>query len=162
MRTPARSPCSGGANAEPGVSSDIGARRDGPAITDSRSARSSTFLAIGPPTEVSSQPFTAGHVGTLPRLGRSPTTLLNEAGLRSEPPMSLPSASGTMPLARAAAAPPLEPPADLVTSYGLRVVPKTRLNVCDPAAHSGTFVFPMTTAPAPRMRSATRSSRFGT
>jgi hypothetical protein len=36
----------------------------------------------------------------------------------------------------------------------LRVGPKTGLNVCDPAPNSGTFVFPMTTAPA-RLSSAT-------
>ena len=115
-RTPDRSPPSGGANVEPGDSSDSGARRDGPASTDSSSARSSTLRAIGPPTEVSSQPLVVGQFGTRPTLGRSPTTLLNDAGLRSEPPMSLPSASGTIPLARAAAAPPLDPPADRVRS----------------------------------------------
>ena len=68
--------------------------------------------AIGPLTDVSSQALMLGHAGTLPTLGRSPTTLQKEAGFRREPPMSLPSASGTMPLARAAAAPPLDPPAD--------------------------------------------------
>ena len=161
-RTPARSPCSGGANVEPGASSDSGARCDGPAITESRNARSSTLRAIGPATEVSSQPLVVGQLGTRPALGRSPTTLLKEAGLRSEPPMSLPSASGTIPDASAAAAPPLDPPADRVRSYGLRVVPNTGLKVCEPAAHSGTLVLPIVTAPAPRIRSATRSSRLGT
>ncbi len=72
--------------------------------------------AMGPPTEVSSQAFVVGQFGTRPALGRRPTTLLNDAGLRSEPPMSLPSASGTIPLARAAAAPPLDPPAERVRS----------------------------------------------
>ena len=37
--------------------------------------------------------------------------LLNAAGLRNEPIMSLPSATGTSCRARAAAAPPLLPPA---------------------------------------------------
>ena len=41
--------------------------------------------------------------------------------------MSLPSAIGSMPVASAAAAPPLEPPALLVGSYGLTVVPYTLL-----------------------------------
>ena len=76
--------------------------------------------------------------------------------------MSLPSASGTMPAASAAAAPPLEPPADRDGSTGLRVVPKTVLNVWDPAANSGTLVFPMSTTPARRTRSTIRSSVSGT
>ena len=42
--------------------------------------------------------------------GRNPTTLQNAAGLRSEPPVSLPSAIGNMRAANAAAAPPLLPP----------------------------------------------------
>ncbi len=85
-------------------------------MTESSNARSSTVRAIGPPVEVSSQPLVAGQVGTRPTLGRSPTTLLKDAGLRREPPMSLPSARGTIPLASAAAAPPLDPPADRVRS----------------------------------------------
>jgi hypothetical protein len=72
--------------------------------------------AIGPPTEVSSHALVVGQVGTRPTLGRSPTTLQKDAGLRSEPPMSLPSASGTMPLASAAAAPPLDPPAERLSA----------------------------------------------
>ncbi len=76
--------------------------------------------------------------------------------------MSEPSASGTMPEASAHAAPPLEPPADRVGSTGFRVVPKTRLKVWEPAANSGTLVLPSTTAPAPRTRSTSSSSRSGT
>ena len=40
-----------------------------------------------------------------------PITLLKAAGLRSDPIMSLPSATGSMPRASATAAPPLLPPA---------------------------------------------------
>ena len=76
--------------------------------------------------------------------------------------MSEPSASGTIPAASAAAAPPLEPPAERLGSRGLRVVPKTRLKVWEPAANSGTLVRPISTAPARRIRSTTRSSRSGT
>jgi hypothetical protein len=49
--------------------------------------------------------------------------LLKFAGFLSEPPRSLPSAIGSSPAASAAPAPPLEPPALFVRSYGLRVVP---------------------------------------
>ena len=52
----------------------------------------------------------AGHIGTRPRDGRRPNTLFQAAGLRSEPPMSLPSATGSIPSASATAVPPLEPP----------------------------------------------------
>src|SRR5205085_4078097 len=106
---------------------------------------------------VVSQRLSVGHDGTRPREGRSPTTPQNDAGLRSEPPMSEPSASGTMPDASAHPAPPDEPPAERLGSTGLSVVPKTLLNVCEPAANSGTLVRPITTTPASRTRS-TRSS----
>jgi hypothetical protein len=85
-------------------------------MTDSSSARSVTSRARGPTTLTVSNMFHVGQTGTRPKPGRSPTTLLNDAGLRSEPPMSLPSASATMPVASAAAAPPLEPPAERVRS----------------------------------------------
>ena len=42
--------------------------------------------------------------------GLNPTMLQNEAGFRSEPPMSDPSAIETIPVAKATAAPPLDPP----------------------------------------------------
>ena len=99
--------------------------------------------AIGPPTDVVSHWLWSGHSGTRPSDGRSPTTPQNDAGLRSEPPMSEPSASGTIPARSAHAAPPLEPPAERVGSTGLSVVPKTVLKVWEPAANSGTLVLPI-------------------
>ena len=87
-------------------------------------------------------------MGTRPGVGRRPTTLQKAAGLRSEPPMSLPSARGTKPAAREAAAPPDEPPTERPCRYGLCDAPNTGLKVCDPAANSGTLVFPTRTAPA--------------
>ena len=76
--------------------------------------------------------------------------------------MSLPSAIGCMPAASAAAAPPEEPPAVTERSYGLRVMPKTSLNVFPPAANSGMLVLPSVTTPAAFMRSTTTSSWSGT
>ena len=100
-----------------------------------------------------------GQRGTSPGVGRRPTTPFQAAGLRSEPPRSLPSAIGSIRQASAAAAPPLEPPAERVVSHGLRVAPKTGLNVCEPAPHSGVLVLPTMIAPA--ARSALDEQRVG-
>ena len=48
--------------------------------------------------------------GTSPRPGFSPTRPQAAAGMRTEPPPSLPGAKGTSPAATAAALPPEEPP----------------------------------------------------
>ena len=53
----------------------------------------------------------SGPSGIMPREGFRPSTPQHEAGMRIEPPPSLPCAMRTMPLASAAPAPPLEPPA---------------------------------------------------
>ena len=52
----------------------------------------------------------SGPRETRPRVGLSPTSPQQAAGMRIEPPPSLPCAIGTMPAATAAAAPPEEPP----------------------------------------------------
>ena len=57
-----------------------------------------------------------GQTGTRPGEVRKPAILQKLPGFRSEPPMSLPSAKGSMPQARATAAPPLLPPQVLVMS----------------------------------------------
>ncbi len=126
------------------------------------SATSETVRPIGPADESTVHGVTVGHDGTRPGDGRMPTTLQNDAGLRNEPPVSLPSAIGTMHVASATAAPPLDPPQVFDGSYGLRVAPNTRLNVCDPAPNSGVFVLPIVIAPAARMRSTTSESSVGT
>ncbi len=61
-----------------------------------------------------------GH-GSLDR--RSPTTPQHDAGKRIDPPKSVPQSNSAMPLATAHAAPPELPPAERVSSYGLRVGP---------------------------------------
>ncbi len=92
---------------------DRGEAASNPATALISSARSSAVRAMGPGTPRVNQAATGDGEGTRPGVGRSPATLQKEAGLRSEPPMSEPSASATMPVASAAAAPPLLPPADL-------------------------------------------------
>ena len=75
---------------------------------------------------------------------------------------SLPSATGSMRVASATAAPPLLPPADLVGSKALRVAPKTSLKVCEPRPNSGVLVLPMTMQPAAFIRSTMSASWSGT
>ena len=67
-----------------------------------------------------------------------------------------------MPVARAAAEPPLEPPAVRARFHGLRVAPNTALTVFGPNANSGVLVLPITIAPAARRRSTTSASSSGT
>ena len=103
---------------------------------------------MGPVTCNVSHTQSVGCVGTSPTEGRSPTIPQNDAGMRSDPPRSVPSASAIMPVASAAAPPPVDPPALRLGSHGLRVRPNTSLNVLAPAANSGQFVLPRITAPA--------------
>src|SRR5262245_21602103 len=57
-----------------------------------------------------------------------------------------------MPVASAAAEPPLEPPAVNARFQGLRVARKTLSTVFGPNANSGVLVLPITIAPASRRR----------
>src|SRR5690242_21245111 len=68
--------------------------------------------------------------------GRSPQTPQKPAGMRTEPPVSSPSPSGTMRAARAAAVPPLDPPGMRSRSYGLRTNPNVGLDEVTPYASS--------------------------
>ena len=115
-RTPLKSRPSSPRKRSPDSAIATGERRSGPAITLSISAASATVRAIGPGTCRVPHGASVGHGGTRPTAPRSPTTLQKLAGLRSEPPVSLPSAIGTIPHASATAAPPLEPPHVLVGS----------------------------------------------
>src|SRR5262249_17462913 len=121
---------------------------------------SATVRAIGPLTD--SGDHDAESETTRPGDGRSPTTLQNAGGLRSEPPVSLPSAIGSIRAATATAAPPLLPPHVFVRSYGFRVAPNTALNVCEPAPNSGVFVLPTVIAPAALIFVTMTASRVGT
>ena len=67
-----------------------------------------------------------------------------------------------MPVARATAAPPLEPPQVSAGFHGLRVAPKTALKVLPPAPNSGVLVLPTTIAPAALSRWTTSASSSGT
>ena len=58
-----------------------------------------------------------------PKVGRSPMMPQKEAGPRTEPPVSLPSAKSTSPAATAAAEPDDEPPGTRPGAAGLIGVP---------------------------------------
>src|SRR5262249_3655809 len=84
------------------------------------------------------------------------------AGIRIEQPKSVPCASGTMPLATAAAEPPDEPAGLRAGFHGLRVAPNSSLTVFAPAANSGVLVLPRMMAPSLRSRATTSASSVGT
>src|SRR5262245_13710643 len=94
---------------------------EGPAIAWRINATASAVRAMGPVTDNVSHGQSVGYVGTRPTDGRNPVMPQNAAGIRRDPPRSVPSAKAIMPVARAAAPPPVEPPADLVVSHGFRV-----------------------------------------
>src|SRR5471030_2208974 len=98
----------------------------------------------------------------MPGVGRIPTMPQNAAGMRTEQPKSVPCASGSMPLATAAAEPPDEPDGLSAGFHGLRVTPNTSLKVLAPAANSGVLVLPSTMAPAAFRRRTTSASSDGT
>ncbi len=90
-----------------------------PDITSSSSAASATVRAIGP---LLARPVRSGASGpsdTRPREGLTPTRPHTLDGMRMDPPPSLPWAAGARPAATAAAAPPLDPPADRDRSHGV-------------------------------------------
>ena len=90
----------------------------------------------------------------------SPTTPVTLAGMRMEPPPSLPRAMGPSPAATAAPAPPLEPPGERSRSQGLRVTPHRGLSVMALWPSSEVVVLPMRIPPAARIR-ATLGASWG-
>src|SRR5690606_8240030 len=113
-----------------------------PNNTSAMSAAASTLGANTPIVsrlgDVSSTPVR----GTAPKVGLKPTTPQKAAGLSVEPPVCVPTASGTMPAATAAAEPEDEPPGVRLGSCGLRVGPGAMY------ASSAVTVLPRITAPA--------------
>ena len=70
------------------------------------------------------------------------------AGMRIDPPVSVPTVARAIPVATLMADPPLEPPGDRETSWGLRAGPKAESSLVVPNANSCRLVLPMKTAPA--------------
>src|SRR6187200_2479659 len=99
-------------------------------MTLSISAASATLRVIGP------------TCATVPNGGLMPKRPVNEHGMRIEPPPSVPTASGPMPDATAAAAPPEDPPGVFAGFHGLRVMPVSGLSVTPFQPNSGVVVLP--------------------
>src|SRR5215210_5785975 len=91
--------------------------------------------------------------GMRPNVGLSPTTPHNDAGMRTEPPVSAPTANGSAPNATAAAAPLEDPPAMRVGSQGFRTLPKSGLVPVAAYENWSRFSHPRFTAPAAARRS---------
>ncbi len=140
------------------VRSSLGTRSERRLIISSARAVVRTSRARGP--TVSSDTLT-GHtpsVGTHPVVGFIPTTPHIDAGIRFEPPVSVPMAQSHIAVATATADPPDDPPVTRRGSCGLRVVPKCAFMPVDPKAHSCMFVLPTTTTPSVRRSWITAAS----
>ena len=127
------------------------------ARTLSSAPQSASERAIGPAWS------RLGASGMIPRTGIRPCVGLTEhtphsdAGMRSDPAVSVPSAAGTMPQASAAADPPLEPPAEWSSARGFPT-----WSVVPPAANSWVCKCPARTMPAAASRAQAMESRCAT
>ncbi len=99
------------AGASPGASAAIAA------------AQSATDAAIGPAWSKEGASGKQPSIGTSAKVGLKPTTPQQAAGMRIEPPESLPRPTTASPAATAAAEPPLEPPAMRPGKRGFGTVP---------------------------------------
>src|SRR3954451_13116298 len=90
--------------------------------------------------------------GERPKDCLKPNRLHQAAGMRIDPPPSVASASGSIPSATAAAAPPEEPPGLRARSNGLRVAPNSGLSHVPRKPMTGLLVIPTMIAPAASMR----------
>src|SRR5262245_50101789 len=91
---------------------------------------------------------TQPSVDTSPSVGLRPTTPQAAAGIRIDPPVSVPIVASPIPAARLAPDPPLEPPGDRDGSWGLRAGPNAESSFVVPKANSCRLVLPRKTAPA--------------
>src|SRR6476646_8103005 len=91
---------------------------------------------------------TSPYLEIRPYVGLNPTMPHSEAGWRTEPPVSEPSAARTTPEATATADPPELPPGTRSTSHGFLTGPNADVSLDDPIANSSMLVFPTITAPA--------------
>ena len=124
--------------------------------------RSATHPATTP--GVSSEGASATPPARLirPNVGLIPATPQKVAGMRTDPPVSLATAAGTMPEATAAADPPLEPPGTRPVFHGLRGLGRVACCEVIPQPNSWERVTPTITAPAARSRRTSSASTSDT
>ena len=98
-----------------------------------------------------------------PVVGRKPTTPVAEAGMRIEPPVSVPRAIRADPSHRLTPAPADEPPGARCSSasHGLTGVPVCGFSPTAPKANSTVCVLPVNTAPNRRSARTRNPSRHG-
>ena len=101
-------------------------------------------------------------VGMRPSVGRSAAVPQHADGQRSEPPRSEPTPSGVIPVASAAASPPLDPPGVRVGFHGFCVRPRSALSVSQRRPTSGALVRAIGMAPAARRFATAGASSGGT
>src|SRR6516164_697822 len=127
-----------------------------PVIADRASATSSTPAANRPTVSSVHEKHLTPTVGNIRYDGLIAATPQKEAGRITEPAVCVPSASGTMPAATAAAEPDDDPPGVCSLFQGLTVAPGCR------QANSVETVLPKIVAPSCRRRSTTQASAAGT
>src|SRR5947207_5751634 len=109
------------------------------------SAASATVCASGPTWSSVLDSGTTPSVDTSPYDGFRPTTPHAAAGMRIDPPVSLPIDAQAMPAATLTADPPLDPPGDRAGSVGWCTAPKAESSLVVPSANSCRFVLPTKT-----------------
>src|SRR5699024_10901255 len=109
-------------NTRSSATSDVGEKPSNPSASKV-SEISRTLMAKNP---VVSNDFASGKIPSVDnrsKVGLKPTAPHSAAGTRIDPAVSVPTATGTMPRATAAADPELEPPATRDSSCGFGTTP---------------------------------------
>ena len=132
-------------------------RASNPVITSISAAESRTVRVIGPACD-SVPNGLGGKNGIRPYVGFSATVPVNPAGMRTDPPPSVPTDHGPMPSPTAVALPPLDPPDVFSGSHGLPVTPCRSESVTPFHEYSGVVVLPRMTAPVSRRRATQGAS----
>jgi hypothetical protein len=128
-----------------------------------RRATSATWRAMGPTvSNCALRPTLLPRMEIAPCVGLRPQTPFTAAGVRTEPPVSEPSAAAQRSAASAAPAPPDEPLGMRSRDQGFFTRPVHRFCEVEPKQSSCRLVLPRITAPARRQRATTSASSFGT
>src|SRR5699024_11216558 len=109
---------------------------------------SKTCLAIGPTVSKLGPVGKTPYLLITPYVGRRPVIPHKAAGIRTEPPVSVPIAASAQFAVTAAAEPPLDPPAIRELSQGFFVAPKVGLIFVPPNANSCILAFARIIPPA--------------